>query len=90
MYGFLTLCVNVERYGLQLVLLQNQHCSKITIKVSNNRLNFICLVGNTVKILKYFYGLKLLFSVVIYCNIKFISVMRSCIFSIITPVFRVT
>ncbi len=31
-----------------------------------------------------------MFPIVIYCKMKFIPVMRSCIFSIITPVFSVT
>ncbi len=42
------------------------------------------------KIVKLYYNSKQAFSMWIYVKMSFISVMRSCIFSIITPVFSVT
>ncbi len=58
--------------------------------VSSAHQGCICLIKNTVKIMKYYCNLKQLFSMWIYCKMSFISVMRSWIFSIITPVFSVT
>ncbi len=46
--------------------------------------------GKTVKLWNIFYNLKELFSVWISVKMQFIAVLKSCIFSIITPVFSVT
>ncbi len=50
------------------------------------------LIKNTenCNIVKYYYNLKDCISILMYFKISFISVMQSCIFSIITPVFSVT